>query len=232
MKMLIAALVLVLAGPLAAQDVARRIIVTGEGRVEAAPDMATVTLGVVSEGDTAAEAMTGNSAALSAVLDELARAGIEKRDVQTAGLSLNPRWSNSNASLSGRPEIIGFVATNTVRVRVRDLSALGGVLDAVVKSGANSFQGLQFGLQEPEPLLDEARKRAVQMAIGKARTLTGAAGLELGPVVTISEAGSAAPRPVMMRMDRAETMAASAVPVAGGGLAVHASVTIEFEIGG
>jgi uncharacterized protein YggE len=210
---------------IASADDAARITVTGEGRVDAAPDMATASLGVVTEGTTAAEAMAANTIQLAAVLEQLKMGGIEDRDIQTSGLSLNPNWQQTDADPT--PRIMGYQASNMLTVRVRKLDQLGTVLDKTISDGANSFNGLSFGLSDPAPALDEARKRAVTDAVARATLLTQAAGLKLGPVVSISEGGGfGGPQP-MYRMDAA---AASPVPVAAGEVSTVASVTMVFEL--
>jgi uncharacterized protein YggE len=220
--------VLALPSALSAAETAR-ITVTGEGRVAATPDMATLSLGVTSRGETAKAAMDETSAGVAALLEALRAAGIEPRDVQTTGLSLNPVW-NSSSYDSAPPKIEGFAASNTVTVRVRALDGLGGLLDTVLETGANTFNGLEFGLAEPEPKRDEARAAAVADARRKAELLAAAAGVTLGPIVTIAEdQGMDAPQP-MFRMEAA--MASDAVPVAAGELTVTARVTIVWEIGG
>lgn len=203
-----------------------RITVTGEGRVDARPDMATISLGVTSQGGTATAAMAANSANLARVLANLRAAGIEDRDLQTSGLTLNPDWrSVDNGS---PPRIVGYVASNMLTVRVRGLDGLGAVLDAAVQDGANTLNGVSFGLAQPDPVLDEARKRAVADALHRAGLLTEAAGVTLGPVVAISEGGgNFAPAP-MFRMQTA--MAADVVPVAQGEVSVSTTVTMVWEI--
>jgi uncharacterized protein YggE len=219
------AAVLLIIPVIASADDAARITVTGEGRVDAAPDMATVSLGVVTEGTTAAEAMAANTIQLAAVLEQLKMGGIEDRDIQTSGLSLNPNWQQTEADPT--PRIMGYQASNMLTVRVRKLDQLGTVLDKTISDGANSFNGLSFGLSDPAPALDEARKRAVTDAVARATLLTQAAGLKLGPVVSISEGGGfGGPQP-MYRMDAA---AASPVPVAAGEVSTVASVTMVFEL--
>lgn len=199
-----------------------RITVTGEGRVEAAPDMATVTLGVTTEGLTAAEAMDANTAALAAVLERLRAAGIADRDLQTSGLSLNPTWSNPEG---GRQRIEGFQASNMLSVRVRALNTLGEVLDAAVRDGANTLQGVTFGLADPQPVLDQARTRAVDDARRKAELLAGAAGVDLGRVLTVTEGGGYDQPVPQYRMD-----AMAAVPVAAGEVSMSVAVTVVWQI--
>lgn len=209
----------------AAQGVVNQLTVTGEGRVDVVPDMATVTLGVTSVADTAAAALAENSAQVATVIENLKAAGIEARDVQTSGLSLNPNWTNYGTD--SQPRIEGYTAQNMVTVRVRALDTLGTVLDAAVKDGANTLNGLTFGLSNPQPVEDAARAAAVKDARRKADVLTGAAAVLLGPVLSITEStGYAQPMP----MFRADAASAPGVPVAGGELTVGASVTIVYGI--
>ncbi|MGC9367974.1 MAG: SIMPL domain-containing protein [Paracoccaceae bacterium] len=200
------------------------ITVTGRGEVAAAPDMATISLGVTSQAKTAGAAMDETSVATAAILKALEAAGIAPRDMQTSELSLDPVWSN-RASGGETPRIEGFVARNTLRVRVRDLDRLGPVLDDVLEMGANTFRGLNFGLQEPGPLTDRARTEAVADAQRKAALIAEAAGLPLGPVLSISESGAVTPQPVMMEAARA------AMPVAAGEVSLSATVTMVFALG-
>ena len=202
------------------------ITVTGTGTVEARPDIATLTIGVTTEGDTAAEALAANSAQLEGVMARLTAAGIEARDMQTSNLSLNPNWTGYDSSSATGPTIAGYVASNMLTIRVRQLDGLGAVLDAAVADGANTMNGLTFGLADPDPALDEARKEAVADARARAELLAMAAGVKLGRVIAISE--DAAPSDPMP-MFRVEASAAP-VPVAGGELGLSASVTIFFEI--
>jgi uncharacterized protein YggE len=220
------ALTLALSGAALADGVARLVTVTGEGTVQAAPDIATITLGVTTEGKTAAEAMAANTAAQTRVFERLRAAGIEDRDMQTSNLSVNPNWQNVDPNQPAR--VVGYVANNMVTVRVRMLDSLGAVLDAAVSDGANSMNGLSFGLAEPRPAMDSARAAAVADAMAKAKLLVEAAGSTLGPVQSITENGGFSnPMP----MFRAEADApASPVPVAGGEVGVSVSVTVVFEI--
>jgi uncharacterized protein YggE len=215
-----------LAGAALAQD-AGHITVTGEGSVAAVPDMATVMLGVSAQAETAKAAMDQTSTGVDALLATLAAAGIEARDIQTSGLSLNPVWYSGSLN-SGPPEVSGYTAMNNVTVRVRALDSLGGVLDGVLEAGANTFNGLTFGLQDPEPRLDEARAAAVADARRKAELYAAAAGVDLGPVVSISEATAMQGPQPMFRRDMA--LASESVPVAAGETNVIAQVTIVWEI--
>lgn len=206
----------------------RQIAVTGEGTVEAVPDMALLSLGVTNQAETAGAAMAATSAAVGSVLDRLGALGLEAKDVQTRNISLTPVW-NDPGIRGGTPEISGFQASNTISVRVRDLDKLGTIMDEVVSDGANTFNGLSFSLQDPKPETEEARRRAVSDATARAQVLAQAAGVTLGPVQTITEMGSGGGGPVMMEMAMAR---GAGVPVAAGEVSVTVSVSMTFAITG
>lgn len=155
--LLSATLALPLAQPIWAG--AALVTVTGEATVEAVPDMATISLGVTTMGDTAAAAMAANTTALTAVMARLKAAGIDDRDLQTSNLSLNPNWTSDGNNGS---KISGYMASNQLSVRVRALDSLGGVLDAVISDGANTLNGISFDVSSPRPAQDAARKAAVE----------------------------------------------------------------------
>ncbi|OSQ47292.1 SIMPL domain-containing protein [Marivita geojedonensis] len=203
-----------------------QLTVSGEGSVFAVPDLAVVSVGAMADASTAQEAMDQTSDITSAILARLADAGIEGRDIQTSDLSLNPIW-NHRATTDDRPRIEGYQASNRVTVRVRELDALGGVLDALLRDGANQLGGLQFTVSDPEPLLNEARVRAVADARARAELLADAAGVQLGGLISLSETGTPMPRPEMMGMARASD---AAVPVAEGETELRAGVTLVYEI--
>ncbi len=219
---------LMLGLPAFAETPPATISVTGEGKVEIAPDMATLNLGVTTEADTAAAALKANSDGLAGALSRLKAAGIAERDIQTSGLSLNPRYDYGTSG--GEAKITGYVAANMVTVRVRDLGVLGQTLDAVVTDGANTLGGLGFGLQNPDQATDEARRRAVADAAHKAALYAEAAGVTLGRILSISEQGNyGGPQPIMMAEARFAKDAGS-VPVASGELTVAATVSITYAI--
>ncbi|MBW6505536.1 MAG: SIMPL domain-containing protein [Rhodobacteraceae bacterium] len=215
-----------LALPAAADPVPAQMTVTGEGRSIAAPDMASLNLGVVTRGLTAAEALGANSAALAAVLARLAADGIASRDIQTSGLSVSARYDYSD---TGEGRVLGYDARNMVTVRVRDLPALGALIDAAFAAGTNEFNGLSFGLADDRAATDAARRAAVADARARAALYAEAAGVSLGRIVTIAEsAGNEVPQPMSLRA--ASLAAAPPVPVAEGELSIAAQITIVFEI--
>lgn len=213
-----------LASAVSGEPVQRQITVTGTGQITAVPDMATITLGVTNEADEAGDAMAATSEAVATILDRLEAMGIAARDMQTQQFSIHPVWSNRGSSSDGRSKITGFQASNMVLVRVRDLDRLGDILDAVIADGANNFNGLQFSVQNPDPLIDKARQAAVANAIARAELLTSAAGVSLGAVLSIAEHGGGS-QPMAMA-----SMRDSSAPVAAGEVSINASVSMVFAI--
>lgn len=197
--------------------------VTGEGVVQTVPDQATLSLGVTSNGATAAEAMAANTTAMTAVIARLRAAGIDEADLQTSNLFLSANWGGYD---SGTPKVIDYTASNMLNVRLREIATLGEMLDAAVTDGANAVNGISFGLADPKPAMDEARTRAVADARARAEVLAAAAGVTLGPIASITEAGAFnGPGPLF----RAE-MAGGPVPVETGEIAVTANVTVTWSL--
>ncbi len=220
-----ALLLCALALPAAAQEAT--LTVSGTGEVAIAPDMARISLGVVAQAPTAAEAVRAMSADIEKVLSSLSDAGVAQDNIQTSGLRVDVQQTYDEATQATR--ITGYIATTDVSVSVMNLATLGQTLDAVVQEGANHMNGLTFDLQDRKPALDDARRAAVSDAADKATLYAQAAGLALGQIQTLTEGitGGGVPQPLMrMAMDSAEK-----IPVAAGLVTISADVTITYGLG-
>ncbi|TSJ62831.1 SIMPL domain-containing protein [Starkeya sp. 3C] len=220
--------------PLAAQDLStgpRRPVLTvsGEGKASAAPDMATLSSGVVSEGKTAREALDANSSAVAQMIAAIKAAGVEGRDVFTSGFSVQPQYAPPKKDSSEAPRITGYQVSNNVTVRVRDLAKLGSLLDELVTKGANQIGGIAFDISEPGKLTDAARAAAVKDARHQAEIIAEASGVRIVRVVSISGEGGPRPMPRMMSAP-AMMMKEDSVPVEAGETEVRAGVSITYEI--
>lgn len=214
-----------IAAPVLAQST---LTVTGEGRASAAPDLAVISVGVETRAPTAAAAMAENAGKASALISAAKSAGVADADIQTSDLSIWPVYEDYRQDRPEGPKLIGFAVSNQVTVRLRDLPAAGATLGALVEAGANRMNGIAFGFADETPLRDAARRAAVEDAKRKAALYAGAAGVALGPIRSIEEAGfSAPPRPMM----RAAAMEAASAPIEAGESELSASVTIVWEIG-
>ena len=203
----------------------REISVTGTGEVSAAPDMSIITLGVAAEAPVASDALAETSRQMQAILAALEAAGVAPGDVQTSGLSLQPLYRDRGVEPVTEA---GFQALNRVTVTLRDIAATGTILDLLVReSGANRIDGVRFGLSDPRPLEDAARRLAVEEARRKAELFAEAAGVTLGPVMGLVEQGGGG-GPVPMAEARFSMQAD--VPVAQGELTISSSVAMRFAV--
>ncbi len=205
----------------------RVIQVVGEGHATAAPDIARISLGVSEQAETAGAAMDAMSAGMSAVLGTLGTQGIAQVDIQTGQLMLEPSYNYNTPD--GNPVMTGFVATQILDVKVRDIAQLGTVLDAVVTEGANRVNGIGFEVSDPQAVTDEARRDALADARARAELYADAAGVGLGGILSISESTVYAP-PMPMYDGRGAAQEAMAVPVAPGEVSMATSVTVTFAI--
>ena len=201
----------------------RTVTVAATGSVAVEPDMAYIATGVVSEADTAREALQRNSVAMKKVIDGLKGAGTDAKDIQTVNFNVEPRYQQGKDNRP--PQINGYRVNNQVRVTVRDLAKLGELLDQIVGLGANQAGGISFEVSQAETLKDEARRQAVANAYRRAQLFATAAGAKVGEVVTIAEEViEIGPRP----MGRVRSMAAEAVPIERGSQTLEVRVQVTW----
>ncbi|MCC6918325.1 MAG: SIMPL domain-containing protein [Alphaproteobacteria bacterium] len=211
-------------GDPAASSISRTITVSGSGHTEMAPDIAVLSLGVTSDGATAREALDKNSGAMGAVIDGLKELGFGVTDMQTTGLSVNAQYDYNTQPA----RLIGYLASNGITLRVKDISRLGEILDIVVSKGSNQINGLSFDVADKTAAMNEARLKAVADAKAKADLLAGAAGMTVGRVITMSEGYVSSPSPVPVQTMRADS--AASVPTAAGQVGLDALVNIVYEL--
>ena len=223
-----------MAGSCAAEEPATpAIMVTGQGSVSIAPDMAVLTLTVSREAETAREALDANSLAMEEVLDAMKDESIKDKDLQTTGFSIQPRYVYPESSAGGErkpAKIVGYTVRNSLTVRVRDITAVGRILDASVTLGVNEGGNIMFTNADPSEAIRQARIEAVKDAMAKAETLARAAGVDSGDILEISEQ-SFTPRPMpMARAEMSLARSADAVPVASGENSYKVNVSIKMAI--
>jgi uncharacterized protein YggE len=197
---------------------------TGESR--RVPDMAVISLGVQTDGATAAEALSANATRMTQVIAALKKGGVAARDIQTSGLNVNPQYVYKE----GEPQkLTGYQVSNQVTVIVRDLTKLGQAVDATVNAGANTVGGVSFGLQSPDAAENEARLDAVKTLQGRADLYARASGYHVVRLVNLSESGGYAPEPPrpMMAFARAK---ADSTPVEAGEQKVQIQVSATYEL--
>ena len=234
MKRIVLALACTVAciGPAAAQEKSGELIpsitVVGTGQVESKPDQAEITIGVMTEAETASDALQDNTGKMKRLMEELERLGIDEKDIQTSNFSVSPRYAHDPKGRRA-PEIDGYQVSNQVQIKVRKLSGLGRVLDDLISSGANQVHGISFSLGDSTNTMDDARRKAMADARRKAELYAKAARVELGRPLLIQEQVQGQPRPPMpyMRMAAAES---DAVPISPGELTTSAQIHVTYAI--
>jgi uncharacterized protein len=197
------------------------LTVIGSGGADVTPDRASFGFGTVTQARTAAAALEASSSAVARVVAALRREGIAQADIQTADVSLSPRWSENGES------IIGYTASNTVSAIVRPLGQAGAVIDAAVAAGANQMSGPSLLASDQASAYRDALRAAVANARAKAQTLATASGVSVGRITAVTEAGTG---PSPLPAQDAERVAAPTIEP--GAQRIEATVSVTFTISG
>jgi uncharacterized protein YggE len=209
-----------------------RITVEGTGKAMAKPDVATISIGIVTDKASVAEAQTENTNKMNAVVKALKdQFKIVDADIATSQYTVNPRydWSNNTQ------RIIGYSVSQSVTVKVRDFAKIGDVLATAGTFGANSVNGPQFTIDDPEVYKAQARAEAISQAKEKAKALSQEVGIKLGSIVSFSESNGSVLTPYPM-MDRAEMAVGNAVDtkvaptIEAGSQDIEVQVMLSYEV--
>jgi uncharacterized protein len=203
----------------------RTISVNGTGIITLTPDMAEISIGVSSQGPEATAVVNENNRLSQQVMDTLTSQGIAAEDLTTTNFSIYPQ---QNYDQNGQPTSITYIVQNTVQVKVRDLTKLGDLLDAVVQSGANNINSIQFDVADRETATQQAMQVAVANAKSRAEVLAQAAGVALGDAQSISTSISGS-GPVV-QYDRALAVTQASVPISAGSMTISVDVSVVYEI--
>lgn len=202
--------------------------VSAQAEARRAPDIATVSAGVVTQAADANTALRQNAEQMAKVVAAIRAAGVADRDVQTAGVNLNPQYRYAE---NQPPAITGYQASNTVNVIVRDIGRLGRILDALVATGANQVNGPSFDIDQKEPVYDQARRDALDKARARAEMYAKSLGLRVRRIVSIDETGGASiPRPMPMYAT-AKAARDEATPISPGENVLSVNLNVVFELG-
>lgn len=195
------------------------IITTGTGTVTATPDVMTVVLGVNTTATSATDALNQNNALATDVITVLKGSGIADADLQTSELSVNPNVDDKGV-------ITGYQVTNSVTATLRDISTAGAVIDAVAQKAGDAVrvQQVGFSLSDDSEQRAAARVAAVTEAQMQARQLAGAAGVELGAIVSLTESSPGSPITYLAAADSA------GVPIQAGSTAVSIVVQAVYSV--
>jgi hypothetical protein len=202
------------------------ITVGGTGRISVDPDAADLRLGITVARSTVDEARAEAASTMAAILAAVTDAGVERRDVRTTLLSVQPRYDYRD----GKPPVLtGYELANVVEVAVRDLARLGDVIDGALGAGATSMDGLSFRVTDPAPAEREARVRAMAEARARADVLAETAGLAIVGVADIVEGTPPRPPIPFAKAERMALAADASTPVEAGAMEIAVSVTVTYR---
>lgn len=220
----------------------RTFTVLGEGKVVAVPDIAQISVGVLTEGGkNLADLQKQNTEKINRVVSYLKEQGIDQKDIKTEYYSISPRYQSTPYPLYSqiypeiiRPcvsssEIIGYSISQTISVKVRDLSKAGDILAGAVERGANTVYGPNFTIEDPISLQNKAREEAIKQAIEKAKSMSKAGEFRIGKLVSINE-GFSGPIPYGLESISKEAGGAGGPILEPGSQEVIINVVLIYEI--
>ena len=214
----------------AAQGTATQgIAVTGEGKVSVRPDIGLIALGVEVTADTVAAARDQAADAMAEMQTAMNDEGVADEDIQTQFFNIYPQYNYSEVS---PPEIIGYIVSNQVQVKVRDLDSVSNVLDAAIAAGGDAVRvnGISFTVEDPQEFLGDARREAVADARAHAEVLADAAGVELGEPISINESTNFGGGPYYPTADVRQEAGGGSTPVNPGEQELFVNVSVVFGI--
>ena len=209
-------LIVLSAAALAAQTPA--IQTNGTASINVTPDQASLTAGVVTQGATAQEAGQQNATQTTAMLNALKTALGVNGTVQTVGYSVSPRYNNASPAA-----IVGYTASNTVQVVTTNLAIIGSLIDTANQAGANNISGVSFGLQDPEPVMQQALGKAARQALNHAAAIAAGMGAKTGAILSAQEGATYSPVTV-------NGLGAPTTPIQTGTVTVTATVTANVQL--
>lgn len=219
-------------------DMRAKLLVKGGATWEIEPDQLALSLGVVTQADTAESALQANNQKMTSVIAALEKAGLTKDDYKTGRFSIQPVWSrpphnpDHTPDADWKPSIVGYSVTNTLSVKTPKLNLAAEILDSAGKAGANTIDNVAFGLKEPEQHRSEVIAKAAANAMGQARDLAKATHQRLVRLleVTLDEGR------VGLNLPRAGLFMAKSggngdeLPINPGKIEVSANVSLVYEI--
>jgi uncharacterized protein YggE len=208
------------------------LTVSGHGEVSVAPDRAVLRLGAVTQAAKASEAQNQVNQVVQNIIKGIKSLGVADKNIATIDLSIYPVYGNQPPEPQGQttqPVILGYRASNIIRVEIEKLELLGDVIDAGLDAGANRIEGLSFDLKDDGESRAQALRLATEEADAKADAIARAMGVEIVGIKQISEAGiNLVHRP----MDSGPVFSAraAATPVHTGQVRIEASLTVSYYI--
>ncbi len=221
------------AKPVSADDTSAKpakktLNVTGQGIVKVSPDIAYITLGVVTENENARVAQQKNAEIMDRVTSSVKDAGISERDIKTVNYNINPKYNYIKDS--GENRIVGYMVNNSIQLTVRDISKTAAIIDTATGSGANMSSNVSFAASDYDKYYKDALKSAIENGKGKAQTMAEALGITINAPSTVTENPvNSIPVYGMGMASGAKYDAAYSTPISSGAIEIRANVSISYE---
>jgi uncharacterized protein len=210
-------------------DPVHGVTVQGTGKVTLTPDLATISVGVTSQGSTASKAQGDASAAMARIIAAVKAKGVADADLASQWVSLQPQYDYNNTG-AVPPRIIGFQANQSLSIKVRKIDTSGDVIDAAVGAGATNVGGISFSVSDPTAATAQARTAAITDALARAKALATAAGVTLGAAISITEVSTTSVVPYPVAASGAIGAPSVPTPVQVGSTEVDVDVQVTFAI--
>jgi len=205
----------------------REITISAEGKTFAKPDIALIKVGLSSEGMVVQDVVKENTEKMNAVLKEIKDLGIVEKDIETVNYSLSPRYDWKE----GQRIFRGYTLTQEIRVKIRDFEKIGPVLEKSTTHGANLVGDLQFTIDDPETVKEEAMKKAIEKAKIKAEMIASQTGLKLGKVINVYEDYYSLPRAYGMKdMEMGGGVISAAPQIQPGEQEVIVKINVVYQV--
>jgi uncharacterized protein len=206
---------------------------SGEGKVTAVPDQATVAVGVTQASTTVVDAQEKTNKTTDKIIQDVKKLGLLDKDIKTTNYSVSPNYSNEIMPMIGNRQqnITGYTVTQNLEIKVKPIDKVNKVVDAATADGANLVGGVNFTFSDSlsKSLEQQATKQAIDEAKVKAQTLASAAGVNLGKIINVVESSNQ-PRPLMAAGITNKTDQSTSTNIAPGENTLTVDVTIYYEI--
>lgn len=217
----------------------RIISFTAEGKVVAKPDVALLTVSVITQDTDAKKAQENNNNKMTTVINFLKEMGVKEEDIKTSNYSLNPQYDYNwcrkslHDNNSCPPKIINYNLIQSLDIKIRDFNKINEIIGGLTKAGANQISDITFTIDDPEQYKNEARIQALNKIKARAQLLSRETGIKIGRIVNISEN---AYQPVYQSAYNLKDSftpslnSSSAAPIEKGSQEIIATVTVSYEI--
>lgn len=205
----------------------RQLYASGQGKVYIVPDLAYINIGVRTQTPNLSDSLNQSNTLASSIASQLKELGVAAEDIQTSAFNVYPQQNyDQNGQLTGTE----YVVENTVNVTVRDLNALGQILDTVVRSGANSINSISFDVADRATVEAQARELAIQDARARAEEIARISGVEIGDLISVNVYNSSTPVTAYEGKGGAMLASGAEVPVSAGQLLITADASVTYQI--